>query len=132
MHFERLRERCRIAIEPSVGVVLKENNVRLRARQGRARAPWPCRPESGRTKATSRGVDIIGLSFATARPALYLRRDRARSKTGAGRGSSGTSLPPATSGMRFRLPFSGFEHTHVVLCGESFVVLGRGPALAAW
>ena len=32
----------------------------------------------------------------------------------------------------FRLPFSGFEHTHVVLCGESFVVLGRGPALAAW
>ena len=28
----------------------------------------------------------------------------------------------------FRLAFSGFEHAHVVLGGESFVALGRGTA----
>jgi hypothetical protein len=44
---------------------------------------------------------------------------RGRSKTGAPRGSSGNSLPPATSGLGFRLPFSGFEHTHFVLGGEA-------------
>jgi len=44
--------------------------VHFPSRQGRARAPWPCRPESGRAKATSGGVDIMGLSFATARPAV--------------------------------------------------------------
>ena len=33
---------------------------------------------------------------------------------------------------RFRLPFSGFEHAHVVLGGESFVALAEGLQNALW
>jgi hypothetical protein len=32
----------------------------------------------------------------------------------------------------FRLPFSGFEHAHVVLGGESFVALAEGLQNALW
>ena len=32
----------------------------------------------------------------------------------------------------FRLPFSGFEHAHVVLGGESFVTLAEGLQNALW
>jgi len=32
----------------------------------------------------------------------------------------------------FRLAFSGFEHAHVVLGGESFVVLAEGLQNALW
>ena len=32
----------------------------------------------------------------------------------------------------FRLPFSGFEHAHVVLGGESFVALAEGLQNARW
>jgi hypothetical protein len=32
----------------------------------------------------------------------------------------------------FRLPFSGFEHAHVVLGGESFVALAEGLQNATW
>ena len=33
---------------------------------------------------------------------------------------------------RFRLAFSGFEHAHVVLGGESFVALAEGLQNALW
>ena len=47
----------------------------------------------------------------------------------------GVSIAGAAARFRlyhFRLPFSGFEHAHVVLGGESFVALAEGLQNALW